>query len=409
MQRRAVALLLGAVCVAATYVFGKVEGGFFAWFLFYFTCTIAIYEWITMVIGLRFVSTERNISACRLSAGQTLTIQLTLQRRGLWPLFWVRVREALPGQWLLQVQGADTVLQPLWARELRWTYQVQWLQRGLYVIGDTIVETGDLLGLVRSERRDERRDEVMVYPRVVPVRGWMGYQPVELGLRQPTRRRAEESTNVLGVRDYVPGDRLSRIHWPASARRGTLQAKEFELHVSSEWMFIPDLASTSFGEQSPSLFELEMTVVASLMKHAYQLRRTFAATLHGKKLTKFPPGCDESLFLRCMEALALAEPNGSVDFPQTLVRVAQDTPMGTTLVVVSPRLDPDAAVAAEVVRRRTPVEWFVPVARKQGELSAEQRQGLAMLHAARVNVYLIGAPEQLATLKRGGGQRVTSV
>lgn len=410
MQRRTTLwLLLVAVVLFVVYAFAKIQGGFFPWFLFYFLCALAIYELITTTVGLRFVNTMRTLSAHRLSAGQALIINIQGERRGLWPLFWLRISEDLPERWLFHVQGADTVLQPLWKRDFSLTYKINGVQRGLYVVGNTTVETGDLLGLVKSQWVEKRREEVLVYPSVYPVRGWSGYQPEELGLRHPTRRRAEESTNVLGVREYIPGDRLSRIHWPASARRGALQAKEFELHVSSEMMFIPDLAQSSFRGANQALFELEMSMTASLMKHAYELHRMFAATLHGKQLTKFPTGCDEALFLRCMEALALADADGSVSFEKSLVRIAQETPMGTTLVVVSPRLDRDVAVAADIVRQRAQVEWFVPVPAEQGELTESQRQGLSMLQSARVNVYLIGSAEQLSSLKRGGGKRVTIV
>jgi uncharacterized protein (DUF58 family) len=33
---------------------------------------------------------------------------------------------------------------------------------------------------------------------------------------------------VRGVRDYVPGDPIRRVHWPSSARRGDIVVKEVE-------------------------------------------------------------------------------------------------------------------------------------------------------------------------------------
>lgn len=407
MKIRATTLFgLGFVLFAVSYGFAMVEGGFLPWFVFAFVLTVLAYEVTTFIVGLRFTVTHRSLSAKRLTAGQSLDVEVTVERRGVWPMFWLRVSDELPQRWVFQTQGVDQVLQPLWTQSMTFHYKVVGLQRGLYKIGNTRIETGDLLGIVQRERQDVRKDEIMVYPRVVPVRGWSGNHPEEKGLRQPTRRRTNESTNVIGVRDYVPGDRLSRIHWPASARKGTLQAKEFELHVSSELLFVPDLAKSSFQSATPSTFELEMTILASLLKHTYEVRRMFGLTLHAAKLTQFPTGMDEALFVRSMDALAVANPDGHTDFPSTLTRISQEAPLGTTLVVVSPRLDRAGAVAAEVARHRTQVEWFVPI--DHGELTAGERDGLTMLQAARVNVYLIGSPEQLGTLQRGGGkQRAT--
>lgn len=387
--------------VVVTYVFGKVEGGFLAWFLFSFALVLSFYEGITGFVGLRQVSAQRRLSATRLSAGQTLTVSVHVKRRGPWPLVWLRLRDELPKRLALQVQGGERVLLPLWTRELEYTYQIPRLSRGIYVMGDTVMESGDLLGILSLSRHATHHDTLVVYPQVAPVRGWGALQPEELGQREATRRRSDESTNVLGVREYVPGDRLSRIHWRATARRGQLLAKEFEMHVSSELLFIPDLSKESYRGMSGDVFELTMTVVASLMKHAYERHRKFGMTLAGEKAQRFPAGADEALFLRCMEALAMASPNSPTSFGETLQRVAQEAPMGTLLVVVSPKLDRAAVVSVEGIRRRTPLEWFAPVV--QNEFTATQLQSLDWLASMRIPVHPVRSAAGLAQLKRGGG------
>lgn len=407
MRLKGILLLGGSIgLIPALFVFAMVNGGFLSWFLFYFYMVLFVYEigtWFTTLTG---VYAERSISATRLSAGQTLKVTVKIEHRGWWPIVWLRISQELPRKWRFQTQGKGQVVQPLWARSVVFPYEIKGLERGVYVLGHTMLESGDVLGILRRRRVFPHHHEVVVYPSVVSVRGWAGTRPEESGLRQPTRRRAEESTNVLGVRDYVPGDRLSRIHWPASARRGILQAKEFELHVTGELLFVPDLSISSFDGRA-SLFELEMTITASLMKYSYELHRRFGAALHGEKLTSFPAGTDEALLMRCMEALAMAEPNGKIEFVQSLVRMAQEAPSGTTLVVISPRLDREAAVAAAMARRNSTIEWFAPVERTN--LTEQERLGLRMLQSARVNVHLVRSPEQLAALQRGGVERATGV
>ena len=408
MRVKGIVLLAGSIgLVPGLFSFAMVNGGFLSWFLFYFYLAVFLYEFVTWFSVLHGITAERTVSATRLSAGQTLEVRVTLQRnRSPWPLIWLRIGQELPSKWQLKAQGPNQVVQPLWTKHVEQTYHVPGLERGVYVLGETVLESGDVLGLLRRQRVFPHHHEIIVYPSVVSVRGWTGKHPEEAGLRQPTRRRAEESSNVLGVRDYVPGDRLSRIHWPASARRGMLQAKEFELHVTGELLFIPDLSQVSFSGHE-SLFELEMTVVASLMKYAFELHRRFGAALHAEKLTSFPAGTDEALFLRCMEALAMAKPTGKVDFTQTLVRIAQEAPRGSTLVVVSPRLDREVAVAAAMARRNANIEWFGPL--NHATLNEQERTGLRMLQAGRVNVHLIRSANQLTTLQRGGVERATGL
>ncbi len=53
------------------------------------------------------------------------------------------------------------------------------------------------------------------------------------------RRTYQLTSNVAGVRDYVHGDSLNRIHWPSSARAGRLIAKEFELDPTADiWLYL---------------------------------------------------------------------------------------------------------------------------------------------------------------------------
>jgi len=405
MRWRTLASLASGILVfGILFAFAKTEGGFLPWFLLYFYTVLFLYELATWASGVRGLETRRMVSATRLSAGQSLTIEVSLKRTGVWPLFWVRITEQLPPAMARHRMSLTQSLLPLWSKTTTYDYRLHNLSRGVYAIGNTEIETGDVLGLIRARQIESRSDQILVYPKVVPVRGWSASRPEELGLRQPTRRRAEDSSNVLGVRGYVPGDRLSRIHWPATARRGTLQAKEFELHVTSEMVFVPDCSMDSFGGKN-QLFELEMTMTASLMKYAYELRRQFGAMIYANHLQAFPTGCDEALFLRCMEKLADVQPDGHLPFAQSLVRIGQETANGCTLVVLSPQLNRAAAVAAATLRKRGPVEWFVPLQRDS--LSDSDKVGLQMLLSARVTVHLISQAQQLSNMQRGGVTRAS--
>lgn len=405
--RRALAIALLVVFVLGTFVFAKVTGGFFPWFVFAFVLVLAVYEIMTILVGLRSLNVTRKLSATRLSAGQKLQLHVTVERSGLWPVFWARVEDVLPHRWSVQAHGSERVLTPLWSQTMEYSYEISNLRRGLYHIGETRLSTGDLLGLVKMERSDARSDTVTVYPRVVPVRGWSGVQPEDLGLADATRRRSDESTTVFGVRDYVPGDRLSRIHWPATARRGALLAKEFEMYVSSELVFVPDLTMSSYRGMDGNVFELAMTTVASLMKTAYERHRPFGMWLVGDNVSRFPVGEDEALYLRCMEALASAEPTNRETFANILQRVAQEVPQGTLLVVISPALNRESILAAEEVHRSTPLQWFAPMA--QNEMPGEARAWLQALTTMRVGAWPVRTAEQLGQLGRGGSLRASPI
>src|SRR5690606_10053746 len=72
------------------------------------------------------------------------------------------------------------------------------------------------------------------------------------------------TTQINGIRDYVYGDRLSRIHWNATARTGKWKSKEFERESLPKMVVILDGNRSSY--HSDEQFELGVSAAASVLK-----------------------------------------------------------------------------------------------------------------------------------------------
>ncbi len=76
---------------------------------------------------------------------------------------------------------------------------------------------------------------------------------------------------VRGVRDYVPGDPVRRVHWPSSARRGDLVVKEVEEPGAPRLVIALDLGGGAAGGEFAA---------ARAAWYAYEaLRRGYEVTL----------------------------------------------------------------------------------------------------------------------------------
>ena len=64
--------------------------------------------------------------------------------------------------------------------------------------------------------------------------------------------------HASGVREYVPGDPMKRIHWPSTARRGQLIVKEFEQDPQAEVWFFLDAQYTIHSEKPYDAPELSV-------------------------------------------------------------------------------------------------------------------------------------------------------
>ena len=100
-------------------------------------------------------------------------------------------------------------------------------RRGIYTFGPVLVESSAPFGLFRYGRELETPLEVTVLPQVLPMPSLLS-----LGLREAeplSMSRSRAPGEFRGVRDFQSGDPDRNIHWRASARRGRLVVKEFDI------------------------------------------------------------------------------------------------------------------------------------------------------------------------------------
>lgn len=139
-------------------------------------------------------------------AGQALNINLELS-----------ASEAIN----LRIGLEEAALQPIALRReqtLALALPLSSTERGVYGIPSLHLRMHDRLGLVRVTDERLLAGRYWVYP---APRGDRPLPPAE-GASRPA---GEDDFHAL--RDYLPGDAPSRIHWPSLARGGALQTKQF--------------------------------------------------------------------------------------------------------------------------------------------------------------------------------------
>ncbi len=86
-------LYLLLVLLAASFAFGKFQGGFVPWFLFYVTLSLTLYVGAVALGALRKVVVVRELSPKRLTAGETLHVTIRYRVLSHFPLSWLYFRE----------------------------------------------------------------------------------------------------------------------------------------------------------------------------------------------------------------------------------------------------------------------------------------------------------------------------
>ncbi|MGZ4112342.1 MAG: hypothetical protein ACXVP5_07900, partial [Tumebacillaceae bacterium] len=102
MWKKTFRFLFWAVLLLTTYAYGKFQGGYAAWFMFYVSLLLCAYETLTARLAMKHPYSERKLSTNKLTAGQSLDVQIMLEVEGKWPHPWVMIEDSLPTRLLLQ-------------------------------------------------------------------------------------------------------------------------------------------------------------------------------------------------------------------------------------------------------------------------------------------------------------------
>lgn len=249
--------------------------------------------------------------------GESATVRLTLRNLANRSVPWLLIEEALPpgaaysGVPRLRVTGPRLAVAALRPREVRTLeYRLDFLMRGYYQVGPTLLESGDLFGLHRRYRIAADPRFVLVRPRVLALEGYDLASRRPMGEVRISHRLFEDPTRIRGIRPYERGDPLNRIHWRATARTGVLHSKSYEPSCVAGATLLLDFHRTAFvSERRPdpgsnlpshvraqlvaagelrgegvetSLVELAVTTAASLANAVYELGQQVGLASNGR-------------------------------------------------------------------------------------------------------------------------------
>jgi uncharacterized protein (DUF58 family) len=138
-------------------------------------------------------------------------------------------------------------------------YEIPTVRRGVLLIGPLEVRRTALAGLARSTATMGGTLQVRVLPRVLPVRGLPS--GIRRGQAEADERAERGGTDLVALREYLPGDDLRRLHWATSARRGSLMVREDADPVTAHVTLLLDDRAASYADDG---LEEAVEVAASL-------------------------------------------------------------------------------------------------------------------------------------------------
>jgi uncharacterized protein (DUF58 family) len=368
ISRRLVVFLL----LAASLIGAVVSGRELFFNLLYLWVTIVVVAAVWTWLGLRGIRIARHTRALRAQVGRPLEERLAVRNLSRLPKLWLEVRDRsnLPGH----TAGMVVVsLGP--GHERAWVVRTLCRQRGRFQLGPLSIASGDPFGLFQVTRHIPQTTQIVVYPATSELRDFSLPLGLLSGGDALRRRTPYVTANAAGVRDYAPGDPLNRIHWPSTARRDRLIAKEFELDPMADvWLFLdgdlavqaalpmpaPEppserelwLAWKQVIKLAPSTEEYAVSIAATLAQFFIRRDRAVGLLAYGHTREFVQPDRGERQLTKLMETLAVFRTQGRLRFHDALTSEGERLPRGVTLILISASWDMRWVMAAQALKRR---------------------------------------------------------
>ena len=338
--------------VVAVFTGASTGFGLFYRLLYILVLTLVLsYIWNWMSLRKLEVEVERRTQ--RVRVGDMVEERITLRNKSKLP------KPTLVAEDLTDLPGYSSGMAvSLTSNSFRsWRTQTPARKRGVYRMGPVRVVNTDAFGIFRRERHFCGTDSLIVYPRTYPVPGF-ALSAAQLSGDSSTRRRTHDLTpHASSVRDYAPGDSISRVHWPTTARLGKLMSKEFDLGQSSDvWIFVDLHRDVQAGELEESTDEYAVTIAASLAGKYLEQNLPVGLIAYGDQRYFLPADTGAGQFDRIMQYLAMSKAEGETALEAALPMEEQVWGYHSSLVIITPSGRPDWAVAVkELTKRRVRV------------------------------------------------------
>ncbi len=333
--------LFGVILIfISSLFFMLIQGGQLAAMIFIIVTSVCLYLVISRWSGISRAGIVRTFPGsghhALMEAGTPLRVSLQVQLPGYWPLPYLNVKERLVRRDGRE-ETVETLLVPGWKRRAELTYRTAPLGRGFYSFADTECTTGDIFGLFQQRRRFGLTDTVAVLPQKVFIREWKQLTRMFQGGRHSsaTARYPRETMQPNGVREFVSGDRLSRIHWNATAKTGDWKTREFEREAVPRVMIILDREKQAY----PSREHVELAVSTAISLADYTIGQGLAVGLlsAGKTSTYVEPKPGSAHLKGIANHLIDVEPDSGLPLMEVLREWAKVLVPGLFLIIVSPQ------------------------------------------------------------------------
>ncbi|MFH1487364.1 MAG: DUF58 domain-containing protein [Pseudomonadota bacterium] len=215
------------------------------------------------LLSLSGLTCHSSVDRVRVFPGEILSLKIIAENAKFLPV-WLRL--SLPaGEAIVPASAEQPFTREsglLWYQSVRFLWQLKALRRGVHQLGPPRIIVGDLLGFFPREKAEAKALDIIVYPRLLPLKSF-SLPRRDLFGSPGAKSPVQDPVYILGTRDYQYSQPARYIHWKASARHNRLQEKVFEPSSQAKALLVIDVGGFA-AHKAEAAFERTLETAASL-------------------------------------------------------------------------------------------------------------------------------------------------
>jgi uncharacterized protein (DUF58 family) len=222
---------------------------------------------------------------------------------------------------------------------------------GAYVLGGVRVRAHDRFGVLLHEQQLEPALPLKVYPHAETLRALLRPQETQVFAGNQVARTRGEGIEFADLRPFAPGDRLRRINWRASARRGAIWVNEAHPERNADVVIFLDTFAEARGGGRGTL-DLAVGAAGSLAERYLRNKDRVGLVGFGGVLNWLLPATGVVQLYRIVDALLDTEIVLNYAWKNLDIIPARTLPPKALVVALTPLIDKRSVAALLDLRRR---------------------------------------------------------
>jgi len=381
----------GRILVALMFVVGLIGvlvngAAIFSRFL-YTSVLLVVAAWVWTRWVSRRLTVERVSRELRANVGDVFEENYKLTNHGKLPAPWIELANLTT----LPFAAGSRLFTLVMGKQTRNYTARTWLtRRGSFQLGPTRITTGDPFGLFAAVREIKPRETLIVFPMMHEVSSFPSPRGMLTGGQVIRQKSMDITPHAAGVREYVHGDAMKRIHWPTSVRRNRLMVKEFEQDPQAEvWIYLDSqeivhhqkrhmqqevpfhdmlLKKRPKIDLPPATLEYAVSIAASLAHYFIRQRRAVGYASAGQAFTVLRAERSERQEAKVLETLAFVNADGKLSIAGLVATQSALLPQGSSVILITPTTRPDLLHAVDdlLLRFLSPIVVLLDVKTFEG-------------------------------------------